>query len=697
MISNAAEIVFRGDLSKLDLDTEYRSTKNDPVETFYKKCLRNADLYQRAVGYFRSSVLLIIGRTLLEFARRGGRIQLICSPSLSDEDVRSISGGYARRDEVLASAVIEEFDRLLAEPSTAFPAKVLATLISCGALEVRLAELNSGNGIYHEKIGLFTDGVGHTVSFRGSTNETWSGWHAEGNFEAIEVFCDWDGPSDRIRIEKHRNHFATLWSGKDPGVTVSAFPETAEIYLRKYAAKSIEEIMESVPVTPTSRRQPLPHQTEALDAWRRQGCRGIFEHATGTGKTFTAIVAIRDHVKAGKPALVLVPSRLLLHQWAEEISDEIPDAALMMAGDGQNRWKLHGRLKSMTTADLELGPRVTLAMMPTAATDLFLAGVAESDELLLVVDEVHQIGSPINSRALKIAAGLRLGLSATPRRYGDIEGTRRLTDYFGGVVPPPITLGDAMKAGRLVPYQYFPHAISLNADEADQWLDFTNRIKKEIARSSSDANGKKQLSERAKMLLIQRSRIAKKATAKVDLAVRTIKREYRDGQSWLIYCEDSEQLGDVVNALRLAGIETIEYHSNMLGDRVATMEWFHKFGGILVSIKCLDEGVDIPKVSHALILASSQNPRQFIQRRGRVLRIYPGKNMAQIHDAIVRPLNSESEPEQLGLLRGELIRAIEFANGAINKSAGAELRAIAMEMGIDIDDLAARDGVEDDD
>jgi superfamily II DNA or RNA helicase len=697
MINNAAAIGFRGDLSKLDLDTEYRSTNNDPVEIFYKRCLRNAVLYQRAVGYFRSSVLLIIGKTLLEFARRGGRIQLICSPSLSDEDIRSISGGYARRDEVLASAVIEEFDRLLAEPSTAFPAKALATLISCGALEVRLAELISGNGIYHEKIGLFTDGFGHTVSFRGSTNETWSGWHAKGNFEAIEVFCDWNGPSDRIRIEKHRNHFVTLWSGKDPGVTVSAFPETAEIYLRKYAAKSIEEIMESVPITPTSRRQPLLHQTEALDAWRRQSCRGIFEHATGTGKTFTAIVAIRDHVKTGKPALVLVPSRLLLHQWAKEISDEIPDAALMMAGDGQNRWKLQGRLKSMTTADVELGPRVTLAMMPTAATDLFLVGVTESDELLLVVDEVHQIGSPINSRALKITAGLRLGLSATPRRYGDTEGTKKLMDYFGGVVPPPITLRDAMKAGRLVPYEYFPHAITLNADEADRWLDFTNRIKKEIARSSTDANGKKQLSERTKMLLIQRSRIAKKATAKVELAVRTIKQEYREGQSWLIYCEDSEQLGDVVNALRVEGIETIEYHSNMLGDRVTTMEWFHNFGGILVSIKCLDEGVDIPKVSHALILASSQNPRQFIQRRGRVLRVSPGKNMAQIHDAIVRPLNSESEPEQLGLLRGELIRAIEFANGAINKSAGAELRAIAMEMSIDIDDLADRDGVEDDD
>lgn len=696
MNSEATDFVFRGDLSKLDLETEYRSTKNDPVEAFYKKCLRNANCYQRAVGYFRSTVLLIIGKTILEYARRGGRIQLICSPNLTGEDVRSIASGYARREEVFATAIIEEFDRLLAEPSSEFAAKALATLISCGTLEIRLAELMTGNGIYHEKLGLFTDDHGNTVSFRGSTNETWSGWHSEGNFEAFEVFCDWNGDSDRVRIEKHRNHFTTLWSGTDPSVKVSAFPETAEIYLRKFAATSIEEIMESVPLTTGLRRKPLPHQIEALDAWRKQNSRGILEHATGTGKTFTAIVAIRDHVRFGKPALVLVPSRLLLRQWAEEINEEIPDATLIMAGDGENRWKLRGRLKSMTVPDPDLGPRVTLAMMPTAATAQFLAGVVASDDLLLVVDEVHQLGSRMNSRALGIEAGLRLGLSATPKRYGDPDGTNRLLVYFGGVVPPPITLADAMKAGRLVPYQYFPHPISLNADEADQWLDFTNRIKIEIAKSTTDANGKKQISDRAKMLLIQRSRVAKKAMAKVELAVRTIKREYLDGQSWLVYCEDSEQLSDVVSALRIAGIESIEYHSNMLGDREATMEWFHKFGGILVSIKCLDEGVDIPKVSHALILASSQNPRQFIQRRGRVLRTYPNKNMAEIHDAIVRPVNAEAEPEQLGLLRGELIRAIEFAGGAMNKSAGAELRAISLEMGIDIDDLASRDGVEND-
>lgn len=316
MISDVSGATFHGDLSKLDLDTEYRSTNNDPVEAFYKKCLRNSNRYQRAVGYFRSSVFLIIGRTLLEFARRGGKIQLICSPSLSSEDVTSIASGYARRDEVLAATIIEEFDRLLSEPSTEFAARTLATLISCGVLEIRLAELSDGNGIYHEKIGLFSDGLGHTVSFRGSTNETWSGWHAQGNFEAIEVFCDWNGPSDKVRIEKHRTHFEALWSGEYPTVKVSSFPETAEIYLRKYASKSIDEIMEPESASLSSRRQLLPHQVASLEAWRQQGSRGILEHATGTGKTFTAIVAIKDHVGASKPALVLVPSRLLLRQWA---------------------------------------------------------------------------------------------------------------------------------------------------------------------------------------------------------------------------------------------------------------------------------------------------------------------------------------------------------------------------------------------
>ena len=147
--------------------------------------------------------------------------------------------------------------------------------------------------------------------------------------------------------------------------------------------------------------------------------------------------------------------------------------------------------------------------------------------------------------------------------------------------------------------------------------------------------------------------------------------------------------------LRQEGMDPIEYHSKMEGDRAATMSWFRTFGGILVSIRCLDEGVDIPDVSHAIILASSQNPRQFIQRRGRVLRRAPEKQLAIVHDAIVVPVSVEDEPEQISLLKSELVRAVEFADHAINKGAGAELRKIAISMGIDPDSLLDS-GIEED-
>ena len=296
---------------------------------------------------------------------------------------------------------------------------------------------------------------------------------------------------------------------------------------------------------------------------------------------------------------------------------------------------------------------------------------------------------------MALNAGSRLGLSATPIRYGDPEGTRQILEYFGGVIPPPITLADAIEAGRLVPYEYLPHALNLTAEEADEWREYTDRIRREIVKIKPDEVGARPISEKAKMLLIQRSRIAKKAAAKVRLARDVLRAHFEKGQSWLVYCEDAEQLAQVLAVLRQEGMDPVEYHSKMDGDRAATMSWFRSFGGIMVSIRCLDEGVDIPDVSHALILASSQNPRQFIQRRGRVLRRAPNKQVAVLHDAIVVPVSADEEPEQISLLKSELVRAIEFADHAINKGAGAELRDIAINMGIDPDGLLDS-GVEED-
>ena len=537
--------------------------------------------------------------------------------------------------------------------------------------------------LYHEKIGVFLDGIGNAVSFKGSANETWSGWHLQGNVESIEVFCSWRGGLEAERVKKHRAHFEALWAENDPDIEVFSFPAEAVAHLKKAAFMDLDAVDPNGMPGPKKRRTPLPHQDAAVSAWLSLGGRGIFEHATGSGKTFTAVMAIRQHIKRGKPALVVVPSRLLLDQWTSEIKDELSEAALLLAGGGNNAWRAAHRLKGMTAAETTHGGRIVLATMQTASMDAFRDAVVDDDHLLLVADEVHQIGSPKHARIMTLNAGFRLGLSATPVRYGDPDGTRQIFNYFGGVVPPPITLLDAIKADRLVPYEYFPHALNLTAKEADEWRNYSDKIRREIARQKPNDAGVRPLSDKAKMLLIQRSRIAKKAATKLQLACDVLKEHFEKGQSWLVYCEDADQLGQVLDALRQEGMTVVEYHSKMEGDRVATMSWFRSFGGILVSIRCLDEGVDIPDVSHALILASSQNPRQFIQRRGRVLRRAPDKQLAIVHDAIVVPVSAHDEPEQISLLKSELVRAIEFANDAINKGAGAELRDITISMGID--------------
>jgi superfamily II DNA or RNA helicase len=441
-------------------------------------------------------------------------------------------------------------------------------------------------------------------------------------------------------------------------------------------------------------RTPLSHQLTAIQSWEDYGHRGIFEHATGSGKTFTALLAIKKHVALGNPVLILVPSRLLLDQWAGEVSQEVSDAIVLLAGSGNNRWRKNGKLKDFTCQNLNLGKRIVISTMQTASMDEFLAAVSGGDHLMVVADEVHQIGSRKNSKAMQIKSGSRLGLSATPKRYGDLEGTQNILDYFGPIIQPPFTLQDAIKAKRLVEYEYFPHPIHLSAQESKQWHDLSKKITLEIVKQKADAQGNRPMSDRVKMLLIQRSRVAKKAAEKVTLIGSIISREYRPGERWLVYCEDSTQLGEVMAELKKFKLDPIEYFTDMAGDQYATLSYFKTFGGILVSIKCLDEGIDIPTITHAFILASSQNPRQFIQRRGRVLRKAANKYIAVIHDAIVIPNSLEDEPEQLAILKSELLRAMEFSKSAINRDSGANLRAMALDLGLD-PDLTVEDGIED--
>ena len=287
------------------------------------------------------------------------------------------------------------------------------------------------------------------------------------------------------------------------------------------------------------------------------------------------------------------------------------------------------------------------------------------------------------ARFLDLGSGGRLGLSATPERYGDTAGTRAILDYFGPVLTPEFGIPDAIKCGRLVPYEYHVHVVALNGDEQQRWDQLTERIKLSYVRLPDDGAGGKLQTDQYRMLLIRRSSVLKRAEGKVDLAVATIQEEYEQGDRWLVYCDNSEQLGLVLDQIRSTGLDAYDYWSEMTGSKSATLDHFVRIGGILVAIKCLDEGVDLPAVNRALILASSSNPREFIQRRGRVLRRSPSKYRAVIHDALVVPSGtSDEEVNTKPILEVELARAAEFARYAQNRAVSHHLNELAVQFEI---------------
>jgi superfamily II DNA or RNA helicase len=686
-------------LSQIDLKISYQTDVDDPINEFYLPCLNNSIEFFRAVGYFRSSIFLITGESIIDFVKRGGKINLICSPELTQQDMDAIASGKASLESLTDEYIEYDIETMLEQSEENYAIKVLATLIKVKALEVKIALKELGSGIYHAKTGVFRDPIGNQVSFIGSANETWSAWDPKGNHEIIEVFCSWR--KDAERVQKHMSDFDRLWHGLTPGVKTIQFPEAMEKQLIRVALNSIDDVdlskLKKTNIENKAKKKIndlFTHQKNALENWKLNNYRGIFQHATGSGKTVTALKAIDDHLRTGGVAIVLVPSSLLLSQWTSELKREIDNLSLLLAGSGNTKWK--SRLKYFVSQPISETSRVVLSTMQTASSDDFINAFKNVQNLLIVGDEVHQIGSDKNSKSMQIDALKRLGLSATPQRYGDPEGTAKIIEYFGKIIEPVFTLVDAIKGKRLVEYEYFPHLINLTAKEAEQWKIETEKIKKEVAITNNNQESFF-LSARAKMLLIQRSRIAKKSKAKLNLVERVIRENYEIGQKWLIYCEDIDQLRDVKKIIQKLDFDVYEYYSEMSGDGEQTLNLYQHRGGILVSIKCLDEGVDIPSISHALIIASSQNPRQFIQRRGRVLRVYGDiKKYAVIHDALIVPIDVKKEPDQVSLLKSEMTRAFEFADYALNSTCKNELKLKAIELGIDLNDII-NDGLEDDD
>jgi len=702
-----------GDLSKINWEFSYRKGENDIAQEFYIPCMSMACSYDRAVGFFRSTVYLIAWPALKSFVQNGGKIRVVCSPMLSPDDVRAIGEGLDRKAEAKLEEDIRcEVIRMLGDPVLEKPARVLAGLIAADVLDIQIVFLGDDSEsnvrkIFHDKLGIFRDEFGNAVAFKGSMNESFNGLSVDGNLESIDVFVNWEN-RERERIAKESQFFDQLWAGQynPTNVHVKPFSEIAKDELvRALEGKNWEQLVDELcdklvrepelpRPNPGGHKSPKHHQKDALEKWYERGRRGILDHATGSGKTLTAIFAIKDAIERSETAIVLVPSDLLLEQWEKELKKECDDLGLsvLTCGAGSDGWKKDGLLGAWTSPGRK--GRVVISTIQTARSEEFLRSIRQGDHIFLLADEAHRLGSPINSKILSLRSGPRLGLSATPRRAMDPEGTAALFDYFSGVIESPFTLRDGIRTGTLTPYWYYPHPVMLTANEQERWNKLTQRA---IILHSKDQRAKVKdpsMPGKIKDLLIERAKVIKGASQKIPLAVDILLKNFQLGEKWLVYCDSQAQLSTLREALFKSGLEAAEYHSAMAGDKEETLRYFGENGGILLSIKCLDEGVDIPSVTHALILASSKNPREFIQRRGRVLRLAPGKMFAFIHDAVVVPISVGEDLQGAAFLEGELARAIEFGKDARNPTAITDLQKIAASIGLDYSKLL-EEGYED--
>lgn len=322
-------------LESLEFSDSYNSSESDVIADFYVPCLDAADFYDRGAGYFRSSLYHLVGVALSDFALRGGRMRLVCSPALESADIEAITDAEQQRAQ-LGDSLLRDIEEMLRVAENRPVVELLATLVLYEALTVRIAYKPGMSGIFHDKVGLFrtTDDV--AVSFRGSTNETFMAWDPRGNHEGFDIFRSWDA-HDAHRVRRHRDYFDSLWHDEIAGLRVVPLPEVPSEELARHAARdgidrAIERCREHLARVGRSRRARRKtlqqHQLDVVANWRTQR-RGIIDHVTGAGKTISALEVIRGWLaNAGGVALVLVPSDLLAKQWRAEINEELGEALL---------------------------------------------------------------------------------------------------------------------------------------------------------------------------------------------------------------------------------------------------------------------------------------------------------------------------------------------------------------------------------
>ncbi|PYE54098.1 DEAD/DEAH box helicase family protein [Deinococcus yavapaiensis] len=642
------------------------TSTGDLIADFFAPALKHADRYDRGVGYFSSGWLRLAASGMADFAARGGHARWVTSPILDENDWHAMLTGHdARRDATLRDALARTIDDLTArlERDTL---NALAWMIADGVITFKLAvprhKLDAGD--FHDKFGVFTDARGDRISFNGSYNDSVQG---NRNYESIKIFPSWHD-AFRPLCDADADRFDRLWRNADPNVAVYDLPRAA--HERILHLRTADRPYRPPPRAHRPRQPDVPrdvtlrdYQHQAIQAWL-PGTRGFFEMATGTGKTITALAASTALIaREGRLAVVIaVPYQHLVDQWADDARRF--GYAPILAFDNRHRWMgpLHDRLRALARGDTDHA--CVIVTHATLSTDAFQQALREvTGQLLVIADEAHHLGTPAHLAALPAHAGHRLALSATPNRWFDDAGTAALRAYFGDTIFA-LPLADAIGTS-LTPYTYHPVLVELTDEETDAYADLSVQITRLHAAAATDSDA----ADRLRRLLLRRADLLNRAENKLP-ALSDVLRVHPVASHALFYCAPG-QLDDVVHQLGFQ--HHLRVHRFTATERPAErrrlLEHFDR-GDLqaLAAIRCLDEGVDVPNTRTAFLLASSSNPREFIQRRGRVLRRAPGKTHAVIHDFITIPplLPGVVSSTERSVVRRELARFTEFAQTAQN-------------------------------
>jgi superfamily II DNA or RNA helicase len=686
-------------LADLEFRRHYDSDEHDVLAEFYRPALDKSIRYDRAVGYFSSSTLKGCAIELRNFVRHSGKIRLVVGCLVSKADIEALTHQGIAQDAAERAALRDEFLRQLdeIERSDFLVAQAFAKLVASEIAELRFAFRSEG--IYHEKFGIFEGGDGFKVAFIGSMNETASALTQGINHESFSVYQSKEPVFYSAYGEKLEERFESLWNGQTKNTRIVPLDDESLERIKALAAQNPSQFGDT-PQSQTVEKLPArfalrPYQLEAIQCWQDQGFKGILAMATGTGKTLTAIDAVK-RVKAkipGAAVVITVPYQNLAIQWIDALRDQGLDSIGVF--DSYNNWYDRVRNQFAAAQYSDAVPMACVVCVNASFKDDRFQGLMKLLEFakevnhLLVVDECHHFNKPEHLRKLPEVFSLRLGLSATPYdQFSDVDEGQHLARYFGKIAFE-FPLGRAIDEGFLTRYQYHFFCCELDFEETERYVQLTHEI---IKIAGSDERFSPETLAKVQPKLLERARIVGAARDKLAKLKAHLTRSGRTPYT-LFYCgdgaveeegESNRQIEVVSQMLHELGWRTSRITAK---ESLATREQLLRRLGdrsidAVVSIKVLDEGIDVPACQAAYLLANQSSNRQWIQRRGRVLRLSNGKEVADIYDFLV--LSGASSAKSFkSLAKKELKRAYEFARDAVNAAPlEAELTQTQEQLGI---------------